>query len=270
MIHKINNLKQKLKSGELVVGPWCVIPSPSVSQIIASSGLDFIIIDMEHGPHDYRTMEDMIRACEIEGCSPVVRVPKNDEAFILRALDIGAHGIIIPHIESPQDAEFAISCSKYFPLGKRGFSPFTRAGGYSLNNVKNHSERQNEFTLVILLLEGIEGINNIDNILRIKDITEKVDVIYIGAYDLSQAIGFPGQVDHPEVRRKLKECIDKIKSSGIAAGGYVAKSGEDFSWMVEMGMQFITVLPDCTVIYHAFETLVQEFSRLKIKRGSTL
>ncbi len=249
------SLKDSLKRGKVVYGPWCVIPSPSTINVIAATGVDFVIIDMEHGPQGFETVEDMIRAAEVEGCAAIVRVAKNDESLILSALDIGATGVIVPHIESREDAVKAIAHVKYYPAGQRGFSPFTRAGGYSLHNVKDHAEKQNRKTMVILLLEGKGGINNLDDILSIKDIRSKIDIIYIGAYDLSQAIGHPGQVDHPEVRRQMEVCIRKIKAKGIAAGGYVAKNDKDIQWMTKLGMQFITLMPDCTILFHAFESL---------------
>ena len=256
------DFKTRLNKGDVVVGPWCTIPSSSVINVIAAAGVDFVIIDMEHGPHCFESVDDMIRAAEVEGCTPLVRVARNDEALILNALDIGAHGVIIPHIESKQEAQQAISYAKYYPLGSRGFSPFTRAGKYSLHNVKEHSNAQNDKTMVILLLEGIEGVKNLDDILSIVDITNKVDIIYVGAYDLSQAAGYPGQVDHPEVRKLLKSCIEKIRASGVAAGGYVAKDKADMSFMRDMGMQFITLLPDSTILYHAVESLYQDFETL--------
>lgn len=261
----VNKLKTALKNGSVVTGPWCVISSPSLINVIAASGMDFVIIDMEHGPHSFESAENMIRAAEVENCTPIIRVSKNDESLILNSLDIGAHGVIIPHIESKEDAEKAISYVKYYPLGQRGFSPFTRAGKYSLSNVKEHSNVQNANTMVILLLEGKQGISNLDKILSIENISDKIDLIYIGAYDLSQAVGFPGQVDHPLVHEEMKKCIIKIKKKNIAVGGYVAKDKNDIKWMCEMGMQFITLLPDCTVIYHAFESLYNEFSYLKYK-----
>ena len=257
------SLKDSLKKGKIVYGPWCVIPSPSTINVIASTGIDFVIIDMEHGPQGFETVGDMIRAAEVEGCEAIVRVAKNDESLILSALDVGAAGVIVPHIESRQDAVDAISYAKYYPLGSRGFSPFTRAGGYSLRNVKDHAEKQNRKTMVILLLEGKGGINNLDDILSIKEIRRKIDAIYIGAYDLSQAIGYPGQVDHPEVRKQLEICIRKIRAKGIAAGGYVAKNDGDIKWMTKLGMQFITLMPDCTVLFHAFESFYPTLSANK-------
>jgi len=256
-------LKKRLKNGEAIIGPWCVIPSSSVMNIIASSGVDFVIIDMEHGPHSFEPADNMIRAAQVEDCAPLIRVARNDEALILNALDIGAEGVLIPHIECRADAEAAISYAKYYPLGNRGFSPFTRAGGYSLHNVATHSGTQNDRTMVFLILEGKDGIANLDDILSIENIGDKVDVIYIGAYDLSQAIGLPGQVDHPEVLKQLEVCIGKIRRQGISAGSYVAKNDTDIAWMFAMGMQFITLMPDCTAMFHAFESFYNDFNKVK-------
>jgi 4-hydroxy-2-oxoheptanedioate aldolase len=265
MDRNITGLKKRLHKGDVVMGPWCVLPSASVINVIASAGPDFIIIDTEHGAFNYETIEDMIRAAQTENCSPLVRVAENNETLILKALDSGAEGVMVPHIGSKADAEKAIAFSKYYPIGQRGFSSFTRAGRYSLNNVRTHSRVQNQKTVLILMLEGRDGINSLGSILSIKDIEKTVDAVYIGAYDLSQALGLPGQVDHPEVKNRLKGCIAKIKAAGIAAGGYVAKNKADALWMRRMGMQFITSLPDCTVLYHAFEAMYRDFKGAKSK-----
>lgn len=263
----IRSFKSRIKDGETVCGPWCVLPSPAVIDIIGKAGADFVILDMEHGAHDLQTIEGMLRAAECTGCAALVRVPGNDEAAILHVLDLGAMGVIVPHIQSAGDAVKAIAYTKYHPLGSRGFSPYTRAGGYSRHNVAGHTREQNERTVLCLILEGKEGIENLDGILALPGLSDAVDIIYIGAYDLSQALGIPGQVDHPEVRKYLQQSIRKINSAGIAAGGYVAKTGEDMRWMMEMGMQFITLLPDVTIIYHAFESQVKDFAAEKTRAG---
>lgn len=261
------SIKSRIKAGEVICGPWCVFPSPAMTDIIARAGSDFVILDMEHGAHDLQTIEGMLRAAESRGCATLVRVPGNDEAEILHILDLGADGVIIPHIQSVGDAKKAIAHAKYYPLGSRGFSPYTRAGGYSLHNVTSHTIDQNERTIVGLILEGEEGIENLDRILAIRGIRDSIDIIYIGAYDLSQALGVPGQVDHPEVRKRMKKSIRKINAAGIAAGGYVAKTQDDMRWMIAMGMQFITILPDVTIIYHAFEAKFKEFEAVKKESG---
>ena len=123
-------IKQQMKAGKFVLGTWCVLPSASVINVIAKAGLDFVIIDMEHGPMDYKIAQEMIMAAESEGCEAIIRVPRNDESDILRALDIGASGIIVPHIENIADRKNAVSHSKFSPVGNRGFNPYVRAGQY--------------------------------------------------------------------------------------------------------------------------------------------
>ena len=254
-----NILKKKLKKGEVVLGTWSIMPSASTLNVIASSGLDFVIIDMEHGPMNFETVEQMVVVSESENCTPLVRVAARDEKLILKALDIGAHGVVVPHISQVKDAKESISFIKYSPEGIRGFSPFTWAGGYSLDNVAEHAQRENKETLSILMIEGMNGIKNLDRIIE----TPGIDVVYVGAYDLSQSLGLPGQVDHPRVREELAGCIKKIRARGIASGGYVAKNAEDIRWMCDMGMQFITYLVDTTVLYHAFNDICLKFRGIK-------
>lgn len=264
-MRKPNSLKRRLKDGEIVFGPWCVIPSPSIINIIGAAGIDFVIIDMEHGSAGFETAEDMVRAAESENCCPLIRVGKRDESTVLRALDIGVHGLLIPHVESREDVEESISFSKYYPEGARGFSPYTRAGGYGYLGVKDHAQKENEETLIGVILEGKAGLKNIDSILE----TKNIDLVYIGAYDLSQAMGMPGQVEHPAIKKEMEKCIRKIRDCGIAAGGYVAKNADDIKWMTDIGMQFITCLPDATVIFHAFYDCVENFRQVIHEGGNT-
>ncbi|MDP8228335.1 MAG: aldolase/citrate lyase family protein [Candidatus Electryoneaceae bacterium] len=264
-MRKPNSLKRRLKDGEIVFGPWCVVQSPSMINIIGAAGMDFVIIDMEHGPAGFETAEDMARAAESENCCPLIRVGQRNESTVLRALDIGTHGLLMPHVESREDAEESVSFSKYYPEGTRGFSPYTRAGGYGYLGVKDHAQKENEETLIGIILEGNAGINNIDSILE----TKNIDLIYIGAYDLSQAMGMPGQVEHPDIKKEMERCILKIRDSGIAAGGYVAKNTDDIKWMTDIGMQFITCLPDATMIFHAFYDCVREFKKVLCEEEKT-
>ena len=256
-MRKQNVLKQRLKNGEVVFGPWCVIPSPSIINIICSAGMDFVIIDMEHGPTDFQNAEDMVRAAESENCCPLIRVGQRSELTILKGLDIGAQGLLIPHVENRENVQEIIRFSKYYPDGVRGFSPYTRAGGYGYLGIEKHAEKENEETLIGVILEGKEGIQNIDSILE----TKNIDLIYIGAYDLSQAMGMPGQVQHPAIKKEMENCIRKIRDRGVAAGGYVAKNIKDIKWMKDIGMQFITCLPDTAVIFHAFHDFMQDFKQ---------
>jgi len=256
-MRKPNQLKQRLKAGEAVFGPWCVIPSPTITNIVGAAGMDFAIIDLEHGPTGFKTAENMIRAADSEGCSSIIRLGTISETDILKSLDIGAQGILVAHVESADDARRVVEHAKYHPLGRRGFSPYTRAGGYGSTGIENHTIRENEQTLVGIIIEGRKGIDAIEEIARVPGL----DLIYIGAYDLSQALGMPGHVRHPEVRACLERCMGLIRKAGLIPGGYVARNQEDMEWMLSIGMQFITFLPDVTIFSDTCKNAVEDFRK---------
>jgi 2-keto-3-deoxy-L-rhamnonate aldolase RhmA len=149
-------LKEKLKRGECVLGTWCDIPSPAVSNVIAKAGLDFMIIDMEHGPMDFKVTQEMAMAAEAGGSEAIVRVPTNDESAILRSLDLGSAGIMVPRVGSAASRAQVVNFAKYPPVGKRGFNPYIRGLGYSAVS----TEESNRDTILALMLEDVESINN--------------------------------------------------------------------------------------------------------------
>lgn len=251
----MESLKKRLKSGNAVFGIWCVIPSASVVNIIASAGFDFVIVDLEHGPASFVLAEEMIRAAQSEGVSTVVRLGQVSEEQILKALDIGADGVIVAHVSSRKDADKVVELAKYHPLGSRGFSPYTRAGRYSGGNVAKYAGLQNEKIVAGVLVEGKDGLDNLPEIVK----TPELDLVYIGAYDLSQAMGMPGEVAHPRIKDAMMGAIHRIRSAELAAGGYVAEDEADIRWMLEIGMQFITYLPDCALFHKVCLDTVEKF-----------
>lgn len=254
-------LRQRLRNGEVVLGIWGVLSSPQVASVIGASGMDFLIIDLEHSSTTLETAGAMAYAALAEGCRPIVRLGGIDEAEILRCLDLGVDGVLVAHVETAQDARDVVSFCKYHPEGRRGYSPFTPAGKYGAGKVEDHARIQNQRTLVGVILEGETGINNIEEIIA----TEGLDLVYIGAYDLSQALGMPGQVNHPAVRSRMEACIKQVRNAGLAAGGFVAKSAADIDWMVDMGMQFITFLPDSAVLLMGCNKACQDL-QAKLKK----
>lgn len=256
-----SSFKQRLQNGEVVFGIWCVIPSGSVMNVIATAGFDFVIIDMEHGAASFETAEEMVRVSQSEGISPLIRIGQINEEYILKALDIGAEGILTAHVGNKEEAAEVVSLSKYHPDGKRGFSPYTRAGGYSGGDIVQHSSVQNDRTVAGVIVEGASGVTNFDDILS----TPNLDLVYIGAYDLSQSLGIPGQVGNPQVRQAMEMCMTKARALGVAAGGYVAKNVSDIKWMIGIGMQFITYLPDCALFHNACKVAVDEFKSVILR-----
>ena len=149
-MHKYNFLKDMLATGATVIGTWSVIPSPTVADVLSLADLDFIIIDAEHGPVSYETAQNMIRACENNGCCPIYRVGDNDENLILRALEIGSHGVVIPQVTDAEGARRAAMATRYFPHGNRGYSPFTRAGSFT--PTQDHTNISNSSVLTAIIV----------------------------------------------------------------------------------------------------------------------
>ncbi|MCA0446063.1 MAG: hypothetical protein LCH54_07510 [Bacteroidetes bacterium] len=250
-----NFIKEKLAAGKSVIGTWAMIPSPETADILASSGLDFIIIDAEHGPISFETAQRMVMACESKGCSPIMRVGGILEADILKALDIGVHGIQIPNVNSADDVKKIIHFSKYPPSGNRGFSPFTRAGNYSIHSSKDQTIIANDNTLIAINIEGKEAIESIDEILAIKEL----DILFIGLFDLSKALGIPGQIDHPMLTDYLITLVYKINKAGKVAGT-ITTSDKNISKFLGMGMRYIVHLVDCEMLRNSYTEMVNHFN----------
>lgn len=252
----MNNLKRKIKDGEFVIGTWNIIPSPSLVEAIGSSGIDFIVIDAEHGPADMETAENLIRAAEVSGMVPIIRVPCNESHMILRALDIGASGIQVPHVSTKEEAESVVEYAKYHPMGQRGLSPFTRAAKYGIR-AEGHTVRSNEDTMVIVNVEGIEGIRNIKEISKVKG----VDVVFIGPYDLSQSLGKPGKVDDADVVSLIKGNAKNIKEAGKVSGSF-ARDMKYMEILFDCGVQYITYKVDSAVVAQTYNDIKTAFNKL--------
>jgi len=253
---KRNFLKEKLESGQSVLGTWSMIPSTITTDIIASTGLDFLIIDAEHGPISFETAQNMVIACESRKVSPVMRVGTIDEADILKALDIGVHCIQIPNVNTKVDVENIVSLSKYPPIGKRGFSPFTRAGNYSIENSTTLTIKANKNSLIAINIEGKEAIEDIDNILTI----EGLDIIFIGLFDLSKALGIPGEVNDSRVLKYLEELTVKINKAGKYAGT-ITTSKKNITNFLNIGVKYIVHLVDCEMLRNSYSEIKQHFDK---------
>ena len=249
-----NFLLNKLNNGKTVIGTWIILPSVSNIDVISSSGLDFIIIDREHGPISFETAQEMSIAAVSRGVSPIMRVGDIERAYIQNALDIGVHGLQVPNIDSYSQAKQVITYAKYPPIGDRGFSPFTRAGDYSKNNSKLLLESANQNVLTILNIEGEKSIANFDEITNV----ESVDVYFIGLFDLSKSLGLPGEVNHPKVLKKLEEVVTKAHSKGKHVGT-IATDIESMKRFVNMGLSYIVYLVDCEILKSSYSCVVDSF-----------
>jgi len=250
---KKNNLKEALKEGKNVFGPFMKFADPATVEIMGFAGFDFVIIDAEHGPISIQSAQNMIRAAETVNITPVIRVANNDEALILRALDIGAQGIEIPQINNKLQAIKAVRSVKYAPQGERGVCKYVRAANYSSMDKFEYFKSANNETMIIAHIEGVEGINNLDEILSVPGI----DVIFIGPYDLSQSLGIPGEVNNPLVTERMKEVVLKCKQNKIDVGTFADDIKTAKSW-VSLGAQYISFSVDVAILYNISKTIVNK------------
>lgn len=235
------SLKTDLKKNKQLFGTWCIIPSPEIVNVLCKSGLDFVLIDFEHGPVDFVTAQKMIMAAHAEGKEAVVRVGKLEEVEILRSLDIAPDGIMVPHIETKEDMEKVVSFVKYPPEGQRGYSPYTRAGGYCVQ--KDYTKTENDRLLVSIIIESKKGVDNLDDILK----NPSLDMIYLGAYDISLSLGHQGEINHPDVIRVIEKCVEKAKRAGKASGA-LYQTKENLEYFSKIGVNFLVYKVDTMII----------------------
>lgn len=251
-------LKKKILAREAVLGNWSVLASASLAEIGATAGLDFQILDMEHGAFDLGTLENAIRACEVAKGTPLVRVPKLCITAFQAALDFGAHGVIVPQIKSAKDVETAVHFSQYAPKGSRGYNPFIRAANYAAPADNQNGKLHNDFSLVSVILENKEAYEDLANILKV----EGLDVIYLGIYDMSVALGCRGNTKAPEVLEFVQKAAQQIIASGKVVGMMV-RDEKEMKAALDLGATFLVYSVDAHVFYHAIRQPVEAFRTLK-------
>lgn len=206
-----NRAKHKLQQGQ----PVTVVSGHTNADMIdylGQFGFDGMWLEGEHGPLSWEQIGDMSRACDLWGMSAVTRVNKNDAGLIMRTLDRGSHGIIVPHVNTPAAAREVVQAAKYAPMGCRGMY-----GGRQSYGVTNYFQRANEETLVVVLLEEIEAIHNLANMLTV----EQIDVFFVAPSDLAQTMGHIGHHTHPEVQATIDRALAQIVAAGKIAGTLV-------------------------------------------------
>ena len=201
----INKFKEKLKS-DGVMGIFSKTCDPGFIEVLGYAGVDYVIIDLEHGPNSVERAQNLIRGAQVAGIMPIVRVKESCASVMGEVLDIGAGGIQVPQITTRAEAEAVIKRTKFAPMGERGVCRFVRAAKYSAKDRFEYFKDENE-KVTVLQIEGQEGIDNIDDILTV----DGIDVLFIGPYDLSQSLGVPGEIDNPLVDEKMLEIVDKCK-----------------------------------------------------------
>ncbi len=249
-----NEVRRKLERGKNLLGMMQFTGSPMMVEVMAAAGMDFVNIDLEHSPIDIETAAHLIRAADAAGIAPFVRVPAVDPGLIMKVLNSGAQGIIIPHA-SLADCEAAVSAARYAPEGIRGSCPSIRAARYSQPDWAGFTRAANREVSIIPLIEDKAAIDGIDKILAI----DGIDIVFLGPFDFSVALGIPGATfEHP----KMAESLDHAVRLATAANKYVmtsvgARIDADYARKIfGHGVRLISYSADALVFLEACRAIV--------------
>lgn len=251
-----NLVREKMLRGETTVGSFMEIGSATAAECLALAGFDYIIIDTEHGPFNPQSALEFIRAARLYGTSPFVRVPEISRAAILKALDIGAQGLIIPQLNSVAEAEAVVRWGKYSPLGERGVSSSAGSGfwyeEYAQQGLPHYFEVSNRESMLIPQCETLGCLEHLEEIVALPGI----DGIFVGPFDLSTAMGIPGEFDRPEFQAALRRiqavCRAAGKPSLIFAGSLDAARAD-----LALGYDSITYGLDAFLLVDAGKAAVR-------------
>lgn len=210
--------REKLRSGKVCLGTHSYSASPAIVEIIGHSGFDWVLVDCEHapiGPYDTFALENLLRAAETSGVVPLVRVPKNDPVMIMKVLDSGAAGIIVPHVNDKASAQLAVSATRYPPVGLRGTCPHVRSVKYYATRPRDEDywRTANDEVTVVLLLEDRKAVDNIEEIVSVPG----VDAVYLGTTDMAMDMG-EFRHDAPRVKEAVAHVTKVARAHGVAVG----------------------------------------------------
>jgi 2-keto-3-deoxy-L-rhamnonate aldolase RhmA len=233
---KNNHLKHRLRNNELALGGWVQIGHPATAEIMAQAGMDWICVDLEHGAIDLEMMTHIFRTVDAFDCVPVARLPLNDPIWIHRALDAGARGLIIPMVNTAQEAEAAVREAMYPPRGVRGFG-YSRANMHGMD-FEDYISRCNDELVLVMQIEHKDALENLDAILEVPD----VDGLFIGPLDLSGSMGLTGQMDHPRVIESLDHYRKACQAHNKPAGMHIVRPDEtNVRSMIDNGYTLIAL-----------------------------
>jgi len=249
-----NQVRRKLEQGKNLLGMMHFTGSPMLIEVMASAGMDFVNIDMEHSPIDSGLAAHLVRAADAAGIAPFVRVPSVDPGLIMKMLNLGAQGIIIPHA-TRVDCEVAASAARYAPEGSRGSCPAIRASRYSQPDWAGYTRAANREVTIIPLLEDKETIDDIEGILAV----DGVDIVFLGPFDYSVALGISGATfDHPI----MAAALDRVVTMATARNKYVmtsvgARIDTAYARMIfGRGVRLISYSADALVFLEACRAIV--------------
>ncbi len=231
-----NTTKEKLRNGESVYGCFVRYPNAALIEVLGYCGWDFIVFDGEHGTIEPGDCEQMVRAAELQGLTPIVRVPVNQPHVILRFLDTGAQGLHVPMVRSADNAEAVVQSVKYQPRGTRGLAAVRAAEYAQRAPLGQYVAKANTETLVVVHIETEDAIDRLPEIVRV----DGLDVVFLGPTDLSNSLGLPGEIQHPKVQAVFHRFVETVSGSGLVLGVMVPNAETARQWKAR-GARYIAV-----------------------------
>jgi 4-hydroxy-2-oxoheptanedioate aldolase len=248
----VNRFKQAILSGQPQIGFWSSMASNVAVELLAGSGFDWLLLDTEHSPNDLMMVYSQLQACMENDTQPIVRPPWNDMVIIKRLLDAGVQTVLVPTVQSAEEASEAVASTRYPPRGVRGFAGTSRSSRFG--RIKDyHTQCENEICILVQI-ETQKGLDNLEAIAAV----EGVDGIFVGPGDLSASLGYLGRQTDPAFQLILEETITRIKAAGKAPGILTADTAFAHRCL-QIGALFVAVGSDSGLLARASERLVTEF-----------
>ncbi|WP_028955419.1 HpcH/HpaI aldolase/citrate lyase family protein [Sulfitobacter sp. 20_GPM-1509m] len=241
----INTFKQALANGETVIGSWLSLGTVNTTELMGTMGFDWLLIDGEHTPYDISNLRNQLMALEASPSHAAVRVPSGETWMIKQVLDVGAQTVLVPMVESAEQARQLVRAMKYPPFGNRGVGySSTRAAGFG--GIPDYGQTADDQTCLLVQVENRAGLAALDEILTI----DGIDGVFIGPADLSADLGYMGQLSHPDVMEVILDATRRIAAAGKAPG--ILSSDEDvLTAAIDAGARFVAVSIDASLLANA-------------------
>jgi 2-keto-3-deoxy-L-rhamnonate aldolase RhmA len=256
-IHQVSRFKRRLREGELTVGTLISeIRNPNVMYMLAQSGFDFVIIDAEHGSYSAETVSDLIAAGRGAGIPAIVRICEIRRETILKPLDSGAAGLLVPQVNTVEQAEEVVFHAKYPPEGNRGVAIRRAHNLYRKVDAAAYMREANEHTFIAVQAESPAAIENAEAIAAVPG----VDAIFVGPFDLSVSLGIPGQIKHPRETEAIQRVVEVCREHCMVSGIMLFDKDQARHW-IEKGMRFLAYSSDIGILADAAAEAVTELKQ---------
>jgi len=246
-------IKESLQNGDVLAGTFLLLDAGCVGELAGRAGLDWVVVDTEHSLGDHQALVSILQATRIGKVSPIVRVIVNEPQYFKKALDLGAAGVMVPQINTAEEAKQAVRYAKYPPEGIRGLARGNWAGGFGYE-IETYLAEANCQGVVVIQIETRSALDHVEEIAAV----DGVDALFIGPADLSCNLGIPCDLDHPE----LTDALDKIRAAaakhGKATGIYI-RDDKDLKRVIADGFQLIALSTDQSILKYGMQKIADAF-----------